>query len=344
MNYIDLRSDTVTRPSKEMLEAMMHAEVGDDVFGEDPTVNELQRRMAELFGKAGGLFVPSGCMGNEICVKSHTEPGDEIIVEQEAHILIYETAAPAFLSGVQIKTIAGNRGNITVEQIKKTINPDAYYMPRTSLICLENTHGRSAGSILDFNEMKRIKTFADEWKIKVHLDGARIWNAAVASGISLKNYASCAHSLSVCFSKGLGAPIGSMILGDDQFIEQARKYRKMWGGGMRQVGFLAAAALYALDHNIERLKEDHEKAHYFATELSNIKNLTIDMNEVQTNMVFIDIAKTGKSQSEIINLLKNQGVLVTPERHISIRAVMHLDVSFEQVKKAVIVFQLLQLS
>jgi threonine aldolase len=339
MSYIDLRSDTVTRPSKPMLEAMMKADVGDDVFGEDPTVNALQDRMAEMFGKEAALFVPSGCMGNEICVKVHTKPGDEIILEQEAHIVIYETAAPAFLSGVQMRTIPGIKGNISVEQIRKAIRPNVYYMPRTSLICLENTHGRSAGSVLDFNEMKRIKQFAVEKKLNVHIDGARLWNASVASGINVKDYAACSDSLSVCFSKGLGAPVGSMILGNSDFIEEARRYRKMWGGGMRQVGFLAAAAFYALDNNIARLKEDHEKAWYLATELSASNKLSIDLTEVQTNMVFIDIAKTGKSQLEVINLLKDHNVLVTAERQTYIRAVTHLDVSLEQVKEAVEVFR-----
>lgn len=321
-----------------MLEAMMHAEVGDDVFGEDPTVNALQNKMAEMFGKEAALFVPSGCMGNEICVKVHTEPGDEIILEQEAHIVIYETAAPAFLSGVQMRTIPGNKGNITVEQIKKAMRPNVYYLPKTSLICLENTHGRSAGSILDFEEMKRIKQFAAERKLKVHLDGARLWNASVASGIGVRDYAACADSVSVCFSKGLGAPVGSMILGNAQFIEKAFRYRKMWGGGMRQVGFLAAAALYALDNNIMRLKEDHDQARYFATELCASSKLSIDLSEVQTNMVFIDIAKSGKTQLEVINLLKEHNVLVTAERQTYIRVVMHLDVSMEQVKAAVEVF------
>jgi threonine aldolase len=339
MNYIDLRSDTVTRPSKPMLDAMMRAEVGDDVFGEDPTVNRLQERMAAMFGKDAALFVPSGCMGNEICVKAHTEPGDEIILEQEAHIVIYETAAPAFLAGVQMRTIPGNKGNITVEQIKKAMRPNVYYMPRTSLICLENTHGRSAGSVLDFNEMVRINQFAGERKLKVHLDGARLWNASVASGISVKEYAGCADSVSVCFSKGLGAPIGSMILGDARFIEKALRYRKMWGGGMRQVGFLAAAALYALDNNISRLKDDHEKARHLATELSTFEKLVIDLGEVQTNMVFIDITKSGKTQIEVINALKERGVLVTAERQTYIRAVTHLDVSMDQVEEAVDVFR-----
>ncbi|MBI1807535.1 MAG: low-specificity L-threonine aldolase [Ignavibacteria bacterium] len=339
MKYIDLRSDTVTKPSRQMLEAMMRADVGDDVFGEDPTVNALQQRVAAMFGKEAALFVPSGTMGNEICIKVHTQPGDEIIVEQESHIFVYETAAPSLLSGVQMKTIAGRRGVITVEQIHQAVRPKAYYLPTTRLICVENTHGRSAGSIVPIEAMQRIRAFAISEKIAMHLDGARIWNACVVTGISPKEYAQHFDSLSVCFSKGLGAPVGSIIIGDREFVQQARKYRKLFGGGMRQAGILASAALYALDHNIERLNDDHQKASTFALGLGSLKQLEIDMNEVQTNMVFVDIMKTGKTQDEVLNLLKSKGILLTPERSSSIRAVMHLDVSMDEVTEAVSVFQ-----
>jgi threonine aldolase len=335
MHYIDLRSDTVTRPSRGMLEAMMDAEVGDDVFGEDPTINKLQERVAAMFGKEQALFVPSGTMGNEVCIKAHTQPGDEIIVEDESHIFVYETAGPSLLSGVQMKTIRGNKGVLNLNDIRKAIRPISYYMPRTALICLENTHGRSAGSVVPLDEMRKVYEFSREQKIPVHVDGARLWNACVATGIAPKEYAQYADSLSVCFSKGLGTPAGSIIIGTAEFINKARRYRKIFGGGMRQVGFLAAAALYALDHNIDRLKEDHAKAHYLAEQLMKIGALTIDMTEVQTNMVFIDIAGSGKSQTEAMDLLKAQGVLVTPERHSSLRAVTHLDVSQAEVEKAV---------
>jgi len=339
MEYIDLRSDTVTKPSKEMLEAMMKADVGDDVYGEDPTVNLLQKRIAEMFGKESALFVPSGTMGNEICIKVHTQPGDEIIVEQDSHIFVYETAGPSLLSGVQMKTIAGKNGSMTVEQIKNAIRPKVYYLPNTKLICMENTHGRSGGSIIPLEDIKRIREVALGENIKMHLDGARIWNASIETGISLSEYAKYFDSLLVCFSKGLGAPIGSIIIGDTEFIDEARRYRKIFGGGMRQVGILAAAAIYAIDHNIDRLKEDHKKAKIFAEQLNFIKNIQIVPKNIETNMVMIDISSTGKTQAYILNLLKDNGLLLTPERTSLLRAVMHLDVSLEQVYKAIDIFK-----
>jgi len=338
MKYIDLRSDTVTRPSRQMLESMMSSEVGDDVYGEDPTVNKLQVRIAAMFGKEAALFVPSGVMGNEVCIKVHTRPGDEIIVDEDSHISVYETAAPSVMSGVQMKNVPGRGGLITAAQIKQAIRPKIYYMPRTSLVCLENTHGRSGGTIFPLDEMKSIYELSREERIKVHLDGARVWNASVAAGIPVREYARYVDSLSACFSKGLGAPVGSIIIGSGEFIEEARKYRKLFGGGMRQVGILAAAALYALDHNVDRLKEDHEKARFFAGELSSINSLGIDMCTVQTNMVMVEFSATGKSQAEVLDLLKSKGVLLTPERHSSIRAVFHLDVSLDEVKASLKVF------
>ena len=338
MDYIDLRSDTVTKPSRLMLEAMMSAEVGDDVFGEDPTVNKFQLRISEMFGKEAALFVPSGTMGNEICIKVHTEPGDEIIVDEDSHIFVYETAAPSLLSGVQMKTISSNKGVITVEQLKKALRPKAYYLPRTKLICIENTHGRSGGSIFPLDGIKKIRVLAKNENIKVHLDGARLWNACVATGIQPREYAQYFDSISVCFSKGLGAPVGSIIIGDMEFIENARRYRKIFGGGMRQAGILAAAALYALEHNIERLNEDHQKARYFTSQLSKLKQLSLDISSVQTNMVIIETERAGKSQTEILSLLKSKGILLTPEHLSAIRAVMHLDVSMDDVRQAVSVF------
>ncbi|HLX11647.1 MAG TPA: low-specificity L-threonine aldolase [Bacteroidota bacterium] len=337
--FIDLRSDTVTRPSRPMLEAMMNAEVGDDVFGEDPTVNALQKRVAKLFGKEDALFVPSGTMGNEICVKAHTQPGDEIIVEEESHIFVFETAGPSLLSGVQMQTVRGVKGVLPQDKVEAAIRYKAYYMPPTRLICLENTHGRSAGSVVPLENMKAISKFAKSKGISVHLDGARIWNASVASGVSFKEYGKCVDSISACFSKGLGTPAGSIVIGSKEFIEKARRYRKIFGGGMRQIGILAAAAMYALDHNIDRMKEDHKKARFLADRLIVLDALAIDLTEVQTNMVFIDIAKSGISQAEAMELLKNEGVLVTPERHTFLRAVMHLDVSHDAVEQAASAFK-----
>lgn len=338
MKVIDLRSDTVTKPTPAMLKAMIEAEVGDDVFGEDPTVNKLQEKISKMFGKEAALFVPSGVMGNQVCIKTHTHPGDEIISEQDSHIVVYENAAPAALSGVLIKTLPGDMGVITVDQIKKAIRPKAYYLPKTTLICLENTHGRAGGTIFPLQEIKRIGELVLSEGIKMHLDGARLWNALVASGVSLHEYAGYFDSVSVCFSKGLGAPVGSMILGTEEFIERARTYRKMFGGGMRQVGILAAAGIYALDHHIDRLKEDHEKARYFAERISNLKIFHINMASVQTNMVITDIVDSTLTQDQILRTLQSRGVLLTPERHNSVRAVMHLDVTKKDVEEALTIF------
>ena len=339
MKYIDLRSDTVTRPSQPMLEAMMHAEVGDDVFGEDPTVNKLQEKIALMFGKEAALFVPSGTMGNEVCIKIHTQPGDEIIVDEDSHIFVYETAAPSVMSGVQVKPIPSHKGVVTAEDIQRAIRPSIYWMPPTKLICLENTHGRSGGTIFPIEEMKKIRNLALEEHIGIHLDGARLWNASVATGIPVQEYARYADSLSVCFSKGLGAPIGSIIVASLELVEKARKYRKLFGGGMRQVGILAAAALYAVEHNVQRLQEDHLKARYAAKELSSLSQMGVDESEVQTNMVMIETKKTGKTQAEVLELLKSHGVLLTPERISGIRAVFHLDVSMNEVQEALRVFR-----
>ncbi len=318
---------------------MTEAEVGDDVFGEDPTVNALQEKVAKILGKEKALFVPSGVMANQTAIKAHTDPGDEIILEQGAHIFNYETVAPAMMSAVQMYPIAGERGVITAEQIKRAIRPRAYYMPRTRLICLENTHNRAGGTIFPLDEIKRIRKLALKEGIKMHLDGARLWNACVATSLNPKEYTQYFDSVSVCFSKGLGAPVGSAIAGDAAFIEKVHRYRKIYGGGMRQVGILAAAAIYALDHNIARLKEDHQNAKYLAQELSHIKGFGIDLITVQTNIILIDAQQTGKTPDEILKVLKSQGVLLTPGSYTSIRAVTHLDVSLDNMREAAKIFQ-----
>jgi threonine aldolase len=338
MKIIDLRSDTVTRPTPAMRQAILDAEVGDDVFGEDPTVNRLQVRVAELFGKEAALFMPSGVMGNQVCIKAHTQPGDEIIVEQDSHIHVYETAAPSVLSGVQMMAVPGTRGMISAEQIKGAIRPKAYYLPRTALICLENTHGLAGGTVYPIQTIKQIRELAMESGIKMHLDGARIWNAWVAAGIHPAQYAEYFDSLMVCFSKGLGAPIGSIIIGSREFIERARTYRKMFGGGMRQVGILAAAALYALDHNVERLREDHEKARALAAAIGNLASFKVDSETVQTNMVIAQIRNRELTQESVLAMLQEHGVLLTPERGNCVRAVTHLDVTMDKIHQAISVF------
>lgn len=338
-SLIDLRSDTVTRPSAGMLAAMAQAKVGDDVFGEDPTINALQTKVADLLGKEAALYVPSGTMANQICIKVHTQPGDEVIMEKGCHLFNYETGALAFLSSIQPHVIDGERGVMTVEHIKRAIRPKFYYMPRSALVAIENTHNRAGGTIYPLDIIKEIYDLTRTEQMGYHLDGARLWNACVETGISPKEYASFFDSVSVCLSKGLGAPVGSVIAGTSEFVARARKVRKIFGGGMRQAGLLAAAGIYALDHNRMRLKEDHAKMKYFAGELSKIPSLTIDMEAVQTNIAIIGVEKTGKQPDEVLLMLKAKGVLLSPGNWMSVRAVTHLDVSMEEMQKAVSVFQ-----
>ena len=332
--YIDLRSDTVTRPSDAMRKAMAASDVGDDVFGEDPTVNRLQEEIAHRLGKEAALFVPSGTMGNQVCIKVHTHPGDEVIAEGGAHVFNYETAGAAFLSNVQVHTIDGYHGQLTVEQIRRAIRPPLYYMPRSRLICLENTHNRAGGTIYPIDLMQEVSLFARQSGIRLHLDGARLWNASVATGIPVGEYSALVDSVSVCFSKGLGAPVGSAIAGSRDFIDEARHYRKIFGGGMRQAGILAAAALFALQNNISRLAEDHEKAQALAGSLATIKGLTIDLSTVQTNIIIIGVEKSGRMPDQILASLKQKGVLLSLGNYMGLRAVTHMDVTMDQVKRA----------
>jgi threonine aldolase len=334
MEIIDLRSDTVTRPSPEMRTAMMTAEVGDDVYGEDPTVNRLQEKVARTLGKEAALFVPSGVMANQIALKVHTQPGDEVIVERESHIFNFETAAAAFLSRVQLNTVAGVRGILSSDQIIGELRSPVYYNPRASLVCLENTHNKAGGTIYPLEEIKRIRAFTKSKKIAMHLDGARIWNASAATGIPPKEYAKYFDTVSVCFSKGLGAPVGSAIAGTKQLIESARKYRKIFGGGMRQSGILAAAALYALEHNIGRLKEDHAKAQMLAKAAASIKGLAVDIDSVQTNIVIVNTEKRKERSDEILARLRRRGVLLSEMSRSSLRAVTHIDVTQDQISRA----------
>jgi threonine aldolase len=333
-DYIDLRSDTVTRPSHAMRETIARAEVGDDVFGEDPTVNSLQEYVADLLGKEAALFVPSGTMGNQICIKVHTRAGDEVVVEKECHVFNYETAGMAFLSAVQVHTVEGSHGVLPLEALRRAIRPEVYYMPRTALICIENTHNRAGGTIYPLEKIKEVSAFARQHGIGLHLDGARLWNACVATGITPEEYAREVDSVSVCLSKGLGAPVGSLVVGSREFIVEARRYRKIFGGGMRQAGLLAAAGMYALKNNVSRLTEDHEKAGVLAHELAQVRGVVIDLDAVHTNIVIANVEGTGKTPGEILGLFKSQGVLLSQGTHNSIRAVTHMDVSMEDVKRA----------
>ena len=330
---IDLRSDTVTKPSEAMRKAIYDAEVGDDVFKEDPTVNKLEQYASELLGKEAALYVSSGVMGNQICLNVLTNPGDEVICERDAHIFNYESGSPSALSGIQLFPIEGKHGVITPEQVEPIIRPtSAYYMPRTKVIEVENTHNRGGGSIWPIENIVSLKHLAKKYNLFYHLDGARIWNASAATGISVEEYASHFDSISCCLSKGLGAPVGSIIAGTKEFIKEAYRVRKAWGGGMRQVGILAAAGLYALKNNIERLKEDHDKAKFLAERINANPNLEIDMEAVQTNILLFK-PKT-ISVEKALERCKEKGLLMSIGKIDLIRAVTHVDVSMKDIEKA----------
>ncbi len=331
--FIDLRSDTVTRPSKAMRKAMYEAEVGDDVFQEDPSVNELQEYAAQLLGKEAALFVASGVMGNQVSLNVLTNPGDEVICERDSHIFNYESGSPAALSGIQLSPIDGKYGVITPEQVEPFIRPaSAYYMPKTKVIEVENTHNRAGGTIHPLDNIAALGKLAKKYNLFYHLDGARIWNASVASGVPVKEYAKHFDTISCCLSKGLGAPVGSIIGGTREFIKAAFRVRKAWGGGMRQVGIIAAAGLYALKNNIERLEEDHRKAKLLAETISQIPSLEIDMEAVQTNILIFRPKRI--SVEKAIETCKQKGLLISVGKVDSLRAITHLDVSFDETKKA----------
>jgi threonine aldolase len=339
MSIVDLRSDTVTRPTPPMRRAMAEAEVGDDVFGDDPTVNRLQEEIARRFGKDAALFVPSGTMGNQIAVGAHTQPGDEILLEAGAHIFNYEVAGAAALSGVLTHPIVGHRGVFTAGDIKSRIRPIDLHEPRTRLISIENTHNTSGGAIFPLDEMKRIRAVALEAGLAVHMDGARIWNAHVATGIPLADYGAQVDSIAACFSKGLGCPVGSVVAGSVEFIRRAARVRKRFGGGMRQVGILAAAALHALDHHIKRLQEDHDNARYLATELARLPGIEIDLEATQTNIVYMDVAGSGQTAAAIIAGLRARDVWAIDLGPTLVRCVTHLDVSRADCEAAVAAFR-----
>lgn len=337
--WIDLRSDTVTRPTPAMRKAMAEAEVGDDVFGEDPTVNVLQERVAKLLGKEAALFVPSGTMANQLAIKAHTQPGDEVIIEASSHPYNFEGGGPAVLSGVQFYCLKGVRGILDASQIEEAIRPDDHHFPVTRLVCIENTHNRGGGTIYPIEKAAEISRLAKSKGLLVHLDGARLWNASVAAGIPPKEYGQWADSVSVCLSKGLGAPIGSLVAGSKTFIDRVHRFRKMFGGGMRQVGIIAAAGLYALDHHIERLQADHRNAKRLAAGLKEIRGVSIHPDHVETNIVIFDIALTGMTAPQLSGAMKEKGVLIHAFGKTQVRLVTHLDVAEEDIEKAIKAFE-----
>ena len=332
---IDLRSDTVTRPSAAMLEAMMKAKVGDDVFAEDPTINELEGLAANMFGMEAAVFCPSGTMTNQIAIKVHTQPGDEVICDKLSHIYQYEGGGIGFNSGCASKLIDGDNGRITAEQVLENINPDELYKPISRLVSLENTSNRGGGSCYNWNDILAIREVCNNHTLQLHMDGARIFNAIVAKGESPKQYGEVFDSISVCLSKGLGAPVGSVLLGSKTFIHKARRVRKVLGGGMRQAGFLAAAGIFALEHNISRLAEDHQHAKAVANSLKG-KSWVKEVIEPETNLLIFEMVASVKA-ADIANLLKQQNILAFAISPTQIRMVFHLDVSSKMVEEVIAV-------
>ncbi|NLH47391.1 MAG: low-specificity L-threonine aldolase [Myxococcales bacterium] len=336
---IDLRSDTVTKPSPAMRQAMANAEVGDDVLGDDPTVQRLEAKVAAMLGKQAALFFPSGTMSNQTAIKVQTQPGDEIICESSAHLFFYESGGPAFISHVSVATIDGHNGVITAPMIKKRIRPDNIHAPQTRLFCLENTHNRAGGRVFPVETMKQVAELAANGGWRIHLDGARLFNAAVARGIPATEWTRYADTVNVCMSKGLGAPIGSLLAGDAETIAKARWVRKKLGGGMRQVGILAAAALFALENNILRLAEDHANARRLAEGLTELHGLDVRPAETETNIVVVRCTdKCRYNSGELLALLAEYNVFLVPFGDNTMRGVTHLDVDRDDIERAIEVF------
>ncbi len=332
---IDLRSDTVTRPTAGMREAMARADVGDDVYGEDPTVNRLQERMANLLGKAAALFVPSGTMANQLALRLHAQPGQEVIVESKCHMVRYEQGAGGALAGVQFHWIAGARGLVTAEQVEAAIRPKDPHTIQTALIAIENTHNSGGGTVYPLKTIDAIRRVAERHRIPMHLDGARLFNAVAASGAGAADYARHFDSVSCCLSKGLGAPAGSLLATNDlAAMDRLRRFRRMYGGAMRQAGVLAAAGLYALDHHLDRLAADHEHAKRFAAAIQSIPAVRVQPDEVETNIVFFDVVGSRLSPADLVAALKGEGVLLNAVGGTQFRAVTHLDITAKDIDAA----------
>ncbi|MCP4869757.1 MAG: low-specificity L-threonine aldolase [Proteobacteria bacterium] len=337
MNVIDLRSDTITRPTPAMREAMAHASVGDDVFGDDPSVNALQERSAALLGKEAALFVPSGTMANQIAIRTHTEPGDEIIVETGAHIYQYEGGGYAALAGVSIRCVDGTRGLLDADQVRGGIRPEGglSHFPVTKLIALENTANRGGGTIYSPARVSAIAGVAREHELRLHLDGARVFNAAVGLGLPVADVVAEYDSISFCLSKGLGAPVGSLLVGSRPFIDRAHRFRKMLGGGMRQAGILAAGGLHALEHHVDRMADDHARARRLGAALAEFPGVTVDLQTVETNMVYADLGGTGLDADGFVSGMADRGVALIKVSPSVIRVVTHLDVDDAGIDHAI---------
>ncbi|GBF10070.1 low-specificity L-threonine aldolase [Tepidibacillus infernus] len=336
---IDLRSDTVTKPTQEMREAMYHAEVGDDVYGEDPTVTKLETLAAEMLGKESALFVTSGTQGNQIAVLTHGKPGDEIILEADSHIFYYEAGAVAALAGVQTRTIQGERGRMPLDKIREAIREEGdIHLPQTAMIGLENTHNRAGGVVIPPDYMKAVYQLAQEKGIPVHLDGARLFNAAIALDVGVKEFTKYVDTVQVCLSKGLSAPMGSILAGPKEWIERARKWRKRLGGGMRQSGLMAAPGIVALTKMVDRLAEDHHRAKDLAKGINEIEGIQIDLEHVETNIVLINIKQLGITAVQFLNELKEFGILGSAFGEYLIRLTTHREIQDEDITQTVNIF------
>jgi threonine aldolase len=331
---IDLRSDTVTRPTPEMRRAMAEAEVGDDVFGDDPTVNALQEQAADLLGKEAGLFVPTGSMGNQVSLGALTRAGDEVVCDAGAHFLHYEGGSVAAHLGLVARPLPGHRGVIDAGQVAGVLRPGNEHNPRSAVVALENTHNAAGGSVFPIDEARAVAKVCREHDVAVHLDGARIFNAQVATGVPAREWAACAETITFCFSKGLGAPIGSMVCASSEVIREARRLRKRLGGGMRQVGVLAAAARVALEKGVERLAEDHANARRLAEALAELHPEAVELDRVETNMVYLDLRPFGLQAPEVSRALGDRGVLTLGFPGQSMRLVTHRDVSRADLDRA----------
>lgn len=320
-----------------MMEAMMQAAVGDDVFGEDPSVNRLEKMLSEIFGMQAAMYCPSGTMSNQVAIKVHTQPGDEVICERNAHVYIYEGGGIAFNSGSQVKAVEGNFGRITAGQVLESINPDDVHKARTSLVCLENTANRGGGSCYSLEEIKNIRQVCDEHSLKLHLDGARLFNAIVAKNQSPSSFGELFHSISVCLNKGLGCPMGSVLIGTSEFIRKARRVRKVLGGGLRQAGYMAACGIYALDNHLEQLKKDHDHAQVLKNALEK-KNFVKSIFPVETNIIIFELSEIMPVKN-FIDHLAQQNIRAMAISPTQVRMVLHLDITTEMVEKTVSVIE-----
>jgi threonine aldolase len=330
---MDFRSDTFTKPTPAMLEAMLSAPVGDDVFCEDPSVNELEARMSALFGMEAALYCPSGTMSNQIAIKVHTRPGDEVICSSLAHVYIYEGGGIAFNAGAQVRPLEGDRGMITAADVEAAINPDDVHKARTSLVCLENTSNRGGGCCYSWEEIEKIKAVCTEHGLQLHLDGARLFNALLSAGQTPAQYGQVFNSISVCLNKGLGCPMGSVLLGSAAFIKEARRIRKKLGGGMRQAGFMAATGIYALEHHVERLADDHAHAKMIAAALLE-QAFTGHMLPVETNILIFEV-HGGWTPVKFRDYMQREGIRVMAISPTQVRMVLHLDITPEMVEKTI---------